>query len=192
MQHITGMPLQLIIIGMPHSIIFIISAQQFLNMSMFMPCIGIILHSMPLPCMEQVIMHFIDGMGMPIIIGIMVICGMPIMGIIAMPAWDMQIIDMLPQCIIIGMPQSIIIDIISQLLRNMAMSMPAAGIMVHSMQSSIIVQDMVAIIIGMPMGIIMPFMFMPAFIGICIAFIMFKLPEARIVRMGRKVSWGRF
>ena len=37
-QHIIGMPLQLIIIGMLQSfIIFIIRAQQFFIMSMFMP-----------------------------------------------------------------------------------------------------------------------------------------------------------
>ena len=46
MQHIIGMPLQLIIMGMPQSfIIFIISAQQFFIMSMFIPAIGMILHS---------------------------------------------------------------------------------------------------------------------------------------------------
>ncbi|GBL58405.1 membrane protein [Pseudomonas citronellolis] len=171
MQHIIGMPLQLIIIGMPHSIILFISMQQFLNISMFMPCIGIILHIMASPCMEHSIMHFIDGMGMPIIIGIIFI--MPIIGIIAMPVWDMHIIDMLPQCIIIGMPQFIIIAIISALLRNMAASMPMAGIILHIMPSSCISHCMVAIIIDMPiMGIIGL-----AFIGICIAFIMVELPE---------------
>jgi hypothetical protein len=172
-QHIIGMPLQLIIIGMPHSTIFIIRAQQFLNISMFMPCIGIILHIiLPSACMPHSIMHFMAGIGMPIIIGIMFIMGMPIIGIMPMPAWDMHIIDMLPQCIIIGMPQSIIMDIISQLFLNIAMSMPAAGIMVHSMQSSIILHCMVAIIMGMPIGIIG----IPAFIGICIAFIMGQAP----------------
>jgi hypothetical protein len=75
----------------------------------------------------------------------------------------------LPHCIIIGMPQFIIICIISALLRNIAMSMPAAGFRVHSMPSSSILQVMVAIIIGMPvMGIIDMAVFI---IGICIAFI---------------------
>ena len=170
MQHINGMPLQLIIIGMLQSfIIFIISAQQFFIMSMFMPAIGMILHIMPSAIMVHSITHFIDGIGMPIIgIGIiMFIIGM------AMLAWDMHIMLMLPQCIIIGMPQFIIICIISALFLNMAMSMPAAGIILHIMPSSIMSQDMVAIIIGMPI------IGMVAFIGICIcmAFIMVLLPE---------------
>ena len=167
-QHISGMPLQLIIIGMLQSfIIFIIRVQQFFIMSMFMPAIGMILHIMQSAIMVHSITHFIDGIGMPIIgIGIMVL----IIGM-AMLAWDMHIMLMLPQCIIIGMPQFIIICIISQLLRNIAMSMPAAGFMVHIMQSSIMSQVMVAIIIGMPIiGIIG----MLALMGICIAFIMVK------------------
>jgi len=168
-QHIIGMPLQLIIIGMPQSfIIFIIRAQQFFIMSMFMPGIGMILHIMQSAIMVHSITHFIDGIGMPIIgIGIiMFIIGM------AIAAADMHIMLMLPQCIIIGMPQSIIIIcIICALFLNMAMSMPAAGIILHIMPSSIMSQLMVAIIIGMPViGIIG----MLAFIGICIcmAFIM--------------------
>jgi hypothetical protein len=169
-QHISGMPLQLIIIGMLQSfIIFIISSQQFFIMSMFMPAIGMILHIMPSAIMVHSITHFIDGIGMPIIgIGIiMFIIGM------AMLARDMHIMLMLPQCIIIGMPQFIIICIISALFLNMAMSMPAAGIILHIIPSSIMSQDMVAIIIGMPI------IGMVAFIGIgiCMAFIMVLLPE---------------
>ncbi|MCP1478596.1 hypothetical protein J2Y88_000907 [Pseudomonas chlororaphis] len=173
MQHIIGMPLQLIIIGMPQSfIIFIIRAQQLFIMSMFMPAIGMILHIMQSASTVHSITHFIDGIGMPIIgIGIMA----PIIGM-AMLAWDMHIMLMLAQCIIIGMPQFIIICIICALFLNMVMSMPAAGIILHNMPSSIISQLMVAIIIGMPIiGIIG----MLAFIGICIcmAFIMVKLPK---------------
>jgi hypothetical protein len=173
-QHISGMPLQLIIIGMLQSfIIFIIRVQQFFIMSMFMPAIGMILHIMQSAISVHSITHFIDGIGMPIIgIGIMVL----IIGM-AMLAWDMHIMLMLPQCIIIGMPQFIIICIISALFLNMAMSMPAAGIILHIMPSSIISHDMVAIIIGMPIiGIIG----MVVFIGICIcmAFIMVLLPES--------------
>ena len=173
MQHISGMPLQLIIIGMLQSfIIFIISSQQFFIMSMFMPAIGMVLHIMPSAIMEHSITHFIDGIGMPIIgIGIiMFIIGM------AMLARDMHIMLMLPQCIIIGMPQFIIICIISALFLNMAMSMPAAGIILHIIPSSIMSQDMVAIIIGMPIiGIIGMVAFIG--IGICMAFIMVLLPE---------------
>jgi hypothetical protein len=176
-QHIIGMPLQLIIIGMPQSfIIFIIRLQQFFIMSMFMPAIGMILHIMQSAMTVHSITHFIDGIGMPIIGGII---GMDIIMFIigsAMLAWDMHIMLMLPQCIIIGMPQFIIICIISALFLNMAMSMPAAGIILHIMPSSIISQLMVAIIIGMPIiGIIG----MVVFIGICIcmAFILVLLPE---------------
>jgi hypothetical protein len=168
-QHIIGMPLQLIIIGMLQSlIIFIISAQQLLSMSMLMPGIGMTLHSMQSASTRHSTMHFIDGIGMPII-GIMFI--IEVIGIIAMPAWDMHIIDMLAQCIIIGMPQFIIIDIMSALFLNIAMSMPAAGIILHSMPSSSISQLMVAIIIGMPIIGIIGIL---VFIGICMAFIMFE------------------
>ncbi|OBY59056.1 hypothetical protein A9513_005095 [Pseudomonas sp. AU12215] len=187
MQHIIGMPLQLIIIGMPHSIILFISMQQFLNISMFMPCIGIILHIIMSPCMEHSIMHFMAGMPMfmPIIIGIMLAFIMPIIGIMAMAGWDMPIIIRLPQCIIIGMPQFIIIAIISALLRNMAISMPMAGFILHIMPSSSISHSMVAIIIGMPIIGIMALVF----IGICMAFIMVELPES----IGMKCcEWGRF
>ncbi|KJZ62945.1 membrane protein [Pseudomonas fluorescens] len=174
MQHISGMPLQLIIIGMLQSfIIFIIRVQQFFIMSMFMPAIGMILHIMQSAINVHSITHFIDGIGMPIIgIGIMVL----IIGM-AMLAWDIHIMLMLPQCIIIGMPQFIIICIISALFLNMAMSMPAAGIILHIMPSSIISQVMVAIIIGMPIiGIIGRVVF----IGICMgmAFILVLLLES--------------
>ncbi|MCP1444947.1 hypothetical protein J3D54_004079 [Pseudomonas sp. GGS8] len=165
-QHIIGMPLQLIIIGMLQSfIIFIIRAQQLFIMSMFMPAIGMILHIMPSAIMVHSITHFIDGIGMPIMgIGIiMFIIGM------AMLAPDMHIMLMLPQCIIIGMPQFIIICIISALFLNIAMSMPAAGIILHIMPSSIISQLMVAIIIGMPIIGMLAFIIG---IGICMAFIM--------------------
>ncbi|MBN6714424.1 hypothetical protein JSY17_10520 [Pseudomonas capsici] len=169
MQHIIGMPLQLIIIGMLQSfIIFIISMQQLFIMSMLMPGIGIILQVMPSAIMVHSIMHFIIGMP---IIGI----DIPIIGMfmdIAMAASDMHIIDMFAHCIMTGMPQFIIICIISALFLNMAMSMPAAGFMVHIIPSSTMVQVMVAIIIGMPIiGIIG----MLALIGICIAFIMVKV-----------------
>jgi hypothetical protein len=167
-QHIIGMPLQLIIIGMLQSfIIFIISAQQLLSMSMLIPGIGMTLHIMQSASTRHSTMHFIDGIGMPII-GIVFI--IEVIGIIAMPAWDMHIIDRLAQCIIIGMPQFIIIDIMSALFLNIAMSMPAAGIILHCIPSSSISQLMVAIIIGMPI------IGMLVFIGICIcmAFIMFE------------------
>ncbi|WP_431037789.1 hypothetical protein [Pseudomonas yamanorum] len=173
MQHIIGMPLQLIIIGMAQSfIIFIISMQQLFIMSMLMPGIGIMVQVMQSASILHSMTHFIIGMGMPIgiIIGMFRV---DMLFIIAMPSCDMHIIDMLAHCIIIGMPQFIIIAIISALFLNIAMSMPAAGFMVHIMASSVIVQVMVAIIIGMPIiGIIG----IALFIGICMAFIMFETP----------------
>ncbi|WP_438869396.1 hypothetical protein [Pseudomonas sp. L1(2025)] len=167
MQHIIGMPLQLIIIGMAQSFIsFFISMQQFSIMATLMPGIGIILHIMLSPITLHSIMHFIIGIGMPII-------GMFMSAIIFMASADMHSIDMLAHCIIIGMPQFIIIAIISALVLNCAMSIPAAGFMVHIMASPAISHFMVAIIIGMPIiGIIG----MDVFIGICIAFIMFETP----------------
>ena len=169
------MPLQLIIMGMLQSfIIFIIRAQQLFIMSMFMPAIGMILQVMPSASRLHCITHFIDGIGMPIIgivMGIMLfIAGM------AMLWADMHIMLILAQCIIIGMPQSSIICIICALFLNIAMSMPAAGIILHSMPSSSISQCMVAIIIGMPIiGIIEVLVFIG--IGICMAFIMVELPK---------------
>ena len=173
MQHIIGMPLQLIIIGMAQSfIIFIISMQQLFIISMLMPGIGIIMQVMQSASILHSMTHFIIGIGMPIgiIIGMFML---DMLFIIAMPSSDMHIIDMLAHCIIIGMPQFIIIAIISALVLNCAMSMPAAGFMVHIMASAAISHFMVAIIIGMPIiGIIG----MDVFIGICMAFIIFETP----------------
>ena len=171
------MPLQLIIIGMAQSfIIFIISMQQLFIMSMLMPGIGIIMQVMQSASILHSMTHFIIGIGMPIGMPIGIIIGMfmlDMLFIIAMPSSDMHIIDMLAHCIIIGMPQFIIIAIISALFLNIAMSMPAAGFMVHFMPLSVISHFMVAIIIGMPIiGIIG----MEVFIGICMAFIMFETP----------------
>lgn len=112
-QHIIGMPLQLIIIGMAQSfIILFMSMQQFSIMAKLMPGIGIILHIMLSPIRVHSITHFIIGIGMPIM-GIMF---MPV--IMAMASADRHIIDMLAHCIIIGMPQFIIIAIISALVLN--------------------------------------------------------------------------
>ena len=162
-QHIIGMPLQLIIIGMAQSfIIFFISMHQLSIITMLIPGIGIILQVMPSACRVHSMTHFIIGM---------VIAGMLLS--IAMVSCDMHIIDRLAHCIIIGMPQFIIIAIISALFLNIAMSMPATGFMVHFMPLSVISHFMVAIIIGMPIiGIIG----MEVVIGICMAFIMFETP----------------
>lgn len=113
-QHIIGMPLQLIIIGMAQSFISLfISMQQFSIMAMLMPGIGIILHIMLSPIRVHSIMHFIIGIDMP-----MAIIGMFMSVIIFMASADMHIMLMLAHCIIIGMPQFIIIAIISALVLN--------------------------------------------------------------------------
>ena len=167
------MPLQLIIIGIAQSfIIFFISMQQLSIIAMLMPGIGIIMQVMQSASILHSMTHFIIGIGMPIgiIIGMFML---DMLFIIAMPSSDMHIIDMLAHCIIIGMPQFIIIAIISALFLNIAMSMPAAGFIVHIMASPVISHCMVAIIIGMPIiGIIG----IALFIGICMAFIMFETP----------------
>ena len=73
-QHIIiGMPLQVIMQGMPQSIIDCIMAQQSFIMSIDMPSAGIIMHSMPSAVMLQVMWHIIGDM--PIIMGIVI--GMP-------------------------------------------------------------------------------------------------------------------
>ena len=111
------MPLQLIIIGMAQSfIILFMSMQQFSIMAMLIPGIGIILHIMLSPIRVHSIMHVIMGIDMPMdIIGII---GMFMPVIIFMASADMPIIDILAHCIIIGMPQFIIIAIISALVLN--------------------------------------------------------------------------
>ena len=114
-QHIIGMPLQLIIIGMAQSLInLFMSMQQLSIMAMLMPGIGIILHSMPSACIVHSITHFIIGIDMPI--GIII--GIFMLAIMAMASADRHIIDILAHCIIIGMPQFIIIAIISALVLN--------------------------------------------------------------------------
>lgn len=114
-QHIIGMPLQLIIIGMAQSLInLFMSMQQLSIMAMLMPGIGIILHIMPSACRVHSITHFIIGIDMPI--GIII--GIFMLAIMAMASADRHIIDILAHCIIIGMPQFIIIAIISALVLN--------------------------------------------------------------------------
>jgi hypothetical protein len=106
-QHIIGMPLQLIIMGMAQSFInLFMSVQQLPIMVMLMPGIGIILHTMPSACIVHSITHAIIGIGMFILV------------IMAMASADMHIIDILAHCIIIGMPQFIIIAIVSALVLN--------------------------------------------------------------------------
>lgn len=115
-QHIIGIPLQLIIIGMAQLFISVfIRLQQLSIMAMLMPGIGITLHIMLSPIRVHSIMHFIIGIDIPMaIIGITF--GMSML--IFMASADRHIIDMFAHCIIIGMPQFIIIAIISALVLN--------------------------------------------------------------------------
>jgi hypothetical protein len=86
-QHIIiGMPLQVIMQGMPQSIIDCIMSQQSFIMSIDMPSAGIIMHSMPCAVMSQVMWHIMGDMpiigiviGMPDIISGMVILGIAFM-----------------------------------------------------------------------------------------------------------------
>jgi hypothetical protein len=90
------MPPQLITMGMPLPIIFIIISQQVLNISMLMPEAGIILQVMPSPVISQLILAIIMGIIpiVPIIPPIGMVMGIipippigiePIMGIIPIP-----------------------------------------------------------------------------------------------------------
>ena len=73
-QHIIiGMPLQVIMHGIPQFIIDCIMSQQSFIMSIDMPSAGVIMHSMPSAVMSQVMWHIIGDM--PIIMGIVI--GMP-------------------------------------------------------------------------------------------------------------------
>jgi amino acid transporter len=99
------MPPHIIIIGMPEDIIDIMFLQHSMNISLFMPSIGIISQVMPL----SVIVHFMLPIIIGIIIGIMLfIIGMLFIGIlpIGMP---FIIMGMLP---IIGIIPFIIIGFI--------------------------------------------------------------------------------
>ncbi|WP_158240820.1 hypothetical protein [Telmatospirillum siberiense] len=88
MQHIIGMPPQVIIIGMPMAIMDAIFSQHIFIISMVMPpSIGIILQTMPASVISTVILHIgiIIGIGIPIpppIIGIGMPMPPPIIGII--------------------------------------------------------------------------------------------------------------
>jgi hypothetical protein len=83
------MPPQLITMGMPEFIIFIIVSQQVLNISMLMPEAGIILQVMPSPVISQLILA--------IIMGIMPIGIEPIIGIIPIPLMGIEpIIGIIP------------------------------------------------------------------------------------------------
>lgn len=86
MHIIIGMPLQLIIIGMP---VPIMRVQASFIMSMDMPAMGFMVQTMPSAVISQVMVQHITG----IIIGIMPFMAMPpiigicIMGIGIMPVW---------------------------------------------------------------------------------------------------------
>lgn len=88
MQHIIVMPLQLIIIGMPVAIMFIMPWQHCMNMSLMASFMGSMVQVIaPAGVISQVIRHIIIGMAMPGIPPIMPIIGIMefiIMGFIIM------------------------------------------------------------------------------------------------------------
>lgn len=92
MHIIMGMPLQVIIMGIPMPIMVIMRVQQSFIMSMVMPAMGFMVQTMPSAVISQVMVLVITGiiMGMPpmvppimgiCIIGIMGICIMGMVGI---------------------------------------------------------------------------------------------------------------
>jgi len=102
-QHIIGMPLHIIMTGMPMAIMFIIISQQLFIISICEGSMGIILQTMPSLLISQVMRHIIMGIiGMPFIIGIPFIMGMPpIIGIMPFIMGIPFIMGMPP---IIGIP----------------------------------------------------------------------------------------
>jgi len=102
------MPPQLITMGMPLPIIFIIISQQVLNISMLMPEAGIILQVMPSAVISQLIFAIIMGIIpiVPIIPPIGMVMGIipippigiePIMGIIPIPLMGIEpVIGIIP------------------------------------------------------------------------------------------------
>jgi hypothetical protein len=78
MQHIIGMPLHIIMHGIPMLIMDIIISQQFFIMSICEASIGVILQTMPSLVISQLMRQVIMGIGIPPIIGIMpFIIGIP-------------------------------------------------------------------------------------------------------------------
>jgi hypothetical protein len=124
-QTIIGIVPHIMVIGIPQLIIWVIVSQHILSMSMLIMPVGIIMHCMPLAVISQVIIGFI---------------AMPQQLIIGMPA----------HIIMQGVPFFIIDIMVMHMLFIMSMLMPSAGIIMHCIPLSVIVQ-----VIRQDIGIIM-------------------------------------
>lgn len=140
MQIIIGIVPHITVIGMPQLIILVIVSQHILSMSMLIMPVGIIMHCMPFGVISQLIMGFMT---------------MPQQLIIGMPA----------HIIMQGVPFFIIIIRVMHMSFIMSMLAPSAGIIMHCMPLSVMVQVMrhdIGIIMATGIGI-----FIGAVIGIC-------------------------
>ncbi len=153
MQTNIGMVPHISVIGMPQLIIFVIMAQHISSMAMLIMPVGISMHCMPFAVISQLIIGFM-----------------------AMPQ---QLIMGIPEHIIMhGVPFFIIMVMVMHMSFIMSMLMPSAGIIMHCIPLSVIVQVM-----RQDMGIIMATgidgaMLMGGIIGICVeAFVfMYDIP----------------
>jgi hypothetical protein len=116
-QTIIGIEPHIMVIGIPQLIIFVIISQHILSMSMLIMPAGIIMQDMPLGVISQLIMGFMD---------------MPQQLIIGMPE----------HIIMHGVPFFIIMVMVAHMSFNMSMLMPSAGIIMHCMPLSVMVQVM--------------------------------------------------
>lgn len=117
MQTIIGIDPHIRVIGMPQLIIFVIMSQHIFSMSMLIMPVGIIMQDIPFGVISQLIMGFMD---------------MPQQLIIGMPE----------HIIMHGVPFFIIMDIVAHMSFIMSMLMPSAGIIMHCMPLSVMVQVM--------------------------------------------------
>ena len=152
---IIGIVPHIIVIGIPQLIIFVMVSQHILSISMLIMPVGIIMHCMPFAVISQVIMGFM---------------AMPQQLIIGMPA----------HIIMQGVPFFIMDIMVMHMSFIMSMLMPSAGIIMHCMPLSVIVQVM-----RHDIGIIMATgidgaMFMGDIIGETLAFIC-KTPDVTFI-----------
>ncbi len=148
MQTIIGIVPHIRVIGMPQLIIFVIMSQHILSMSMLIMPVGIIMQDMPFGVISQVIMGLMD---------------IPQQLIIGMPE----------HIIMQGVPFFIIMDRVAHMSFIMSMLMPSAGIIMHCMPLSVIVQVMrhdIGIIIATGID---GAMFIGDIIGACIGALVF-------------------
>jgi hypothetical protein len=116
-QTIIGIEPHIRVIGIPQLIIFVIISQHILSMSMLIMPAGSIMQAMPLAVISQLIMGFMD---------------IPQQLIIGMPE----------HIIMHGVPFFIIMFMVAHMSFNMSMLMPSAGIIMHCMPLSVMVQVM--------------------------------------------------